>query len=360
MSPRLDPLRIILVGFGTVGQSLVKALYRDRDRFVRNYGFEPQITSIVDSRGSCTSEEGLDLPSVLKVKEKYGTIGRYLGKGELGSEPKHVISGVDAEVVVETTPTNFENGEPGLSNIETALASGKHVVTTNKGPLALAMPVLLEQASNRRLQLCFSGTVGGGTPFLDFATNCLPEESIVGVRGVLNGTTNYILTRMEESSITLERALSEARERGYSESDATLDLKGLDTAAKLVIISNWVLKRRINLRDVEISGISGISLGQLRKARESGRTLKLVGRLEDSLATVKPEEVKTSDPLCIPGTLNALTYRTEHAGEVTLIGPGTGGECTAGAIIRDLVSIARENRDQLVPAGLVAWNKNHS
>ncbi len=360
MRLRLDPLRIILVGFGTVGQSLVRALYRDRDGFGGKYGFEPQVTSIVDSRGSCTSEEGLDLSSVLCVKEKYGTVGRYPGKGELGSKLKHVISGVGADVVVETTPTNFENGEPGLSNIKAALASGKHVVTTNKGPLALAMPALLEQASNRKLQLRFSGTVGAGTPFLDFATKCLREESIVGVRGVLNGTTNYILTRMEESSVTLERALSEAREKGYSESDATLDLKGLDTAAKLVIIGNWVLKRPIKLGDVEISGISGISFDDLKKARQNGRTLKLVATLEDSLATVRPEEVRTSDPLCVPGTLNALTYRTQHIGEVTVIGRGTGGECTAAAIIRDFVSIACENRNQLVRPGLVAWNKAHN
>ncbi len=356
----MDPLRIILVGFGTVGQSLVRSFHRDHDRFVGKYGFQPQIRSIVDSRGSCTSEEGLDPSSVLYVKEKYGTVGRYRGKGELGSQPKRVISGVDADVVVETTPTNFENGEPGLSNIKAALAAGKHVVTTNKGPLALAMPALLEEASNRKLLLRFSGTVGAGTPFLDFATKCLPEDSIVGVRGVLNGTTNYILTRMEESSITLQSALSEAREKGYSESDATLDLKGLDTAAKLVIIGNWVLKRRIKLGDVEIKGISGISVDHLKNARENGRTLKLVGTLEDSLAMVRPEEVRTSDPLCVPGTLNALTYRTQHTGEVTVIGRGTGGECTAAAIIRDLVSIARENPNQLVRPGLVAWNKGHS
>src|SRR5262249_32960501 len=160
----------------------------------------PRVTTIIDSHGSCSSDEGLNLAQVLEVKEKYGTVAKYPGKGERGSNSADMISSAEAEVLVETTPSNFEDGEPGMSNIKAALKSGKHVVTANKGPLALAMPALLELANHRRLRLRFSGTVGGGTPFLDFAAKCLPGEKIVEVKGILNGTTNYILTRMEQAS----------------------------------------------------------------------------------------------------------------------------------------------------------------
>ncbi len=335
-------MRIILVGFGTVGQSLARILNQDKDRLVKAHGFNPQITTIVDSRGFCTDEDGLDLALALKVKEKYGTVAKYPEKGQRKNDTSRIISGGDAEAVVEITPSDFKTAEPGFSNIKQALTTGKHVVTANKGPLALAMPALLELASHKKLQLRFSGTVGGGTPFLSFASKSLPGEKILGVHGILNGTTNYILTRMEDTSLSFQRALADAQRRGYAEADPTNDIEGFDTAAKLVILANWVMKQRVSLRDLKITGISNVTPQRLRRAQASGARVKLVGRLSESQASVRPEEVPLNDPVCVPDTLNALTFATEHAGDVTLIGHGAGGERTASAIIRDLVDIRHE------------------
>lgn len=311
---------------------------------MKSYGFRPQVVSISDSQGGCLDEEGLDLGLALTTKEKYGTVAKYPKKGERRADPAKRVSQAEAEVVVETTPSNFNDGEPGLSNIKTALANGKHVVTVNKGPLALAMPALLELAKHRKVRLRFSGTVGGGTPFLDFAAKCLPGERLLGIRGILNGTTNYILTRMGEASVSFPRALAEAQRKGLAEADPANDVEGLDTAAKVVIIANWVLKRGINMKDVKITGISKVTPERLKRAQASGKQVKLIGRLDHEQATVGPEEVDASDSLCVPGTLNALTFATEHAGEVTVIGAGAGGERTASAIVRDLVDIRNEYR----------------
>jgi len=332
-------LRIVLAGFGTVGQALTKVLHQDENRIVQAYGFRPLLTTIVDSKGTCSNEAGLDIPLLLRTKEKYGTVAKYPGTGRRNDDSRRIISDSDAEVVVETTPTNFKDGEPGLSNIKTALSTGKHVVTANKGPLALAMPALLELADHRNLQLRFSGTVGGGTPFLDFAAKCMPGEKIAKIKGILNGTTNYILTRMEDASLTFQKALAQAQKKGYAEKDPTNDVDGFDTAAKIVIIANWILNKGFNLRDIDITGISKITPQSLRKARASGSKVKLIGRIEDSSASVRPETISADDPTCVPDTLNALTFSTEHAGDITLIGPGAGGERTASAIVRDLVSI---------------------
>ncbi len=335
-------MRIILAGFGTVGQALAKVLHQDGERIVHAYGFRPQLTTIIDSKGSCLDEGGLNIPLVLKTKEKYGTVAKYPGSGRRNDDSRRIISDSDAEVVVETTPTNFKDGEPGLSNIKTALSTRKHVVTANKGPLALAMPALLELSRHRNLQFRFSGTVGGGTPFLDFAARCMPGEKIAKIKGILNGTTNYILTRMENSSLTFQKALAEAQKKGYAEKDPTNDVEGFDTAAKIVIIANWILNKGFNLSDIDISGISKITPQKLQKARSLGSKVKLIGRIEDSSASVRPEEIRADDPTCVPDTLNALTFSTEHAGDITLIGPGAGGERTASAIVRDLVSIRKE------------------
>jgi len=335
-------LRVILAGFGTVGQSLTRILHQDEQRIVQAYGFRPQLTTIVDSQGSCFDEAGLDIPLALKTKEKYGTVAKYPGSGRRNDDSRRIISDSDAEVVVETTPTNFKDGEPGLSNIKAALSTRKHVVTTNKGPLALAMPALLELARHRNLQLRFSGTVGGGTPFLDFAAKCMPGEKIVKIKGILNGTTNYILTRMENSSLTFQKALAEAQKKGYAEKDPTNDVEGFDTAAKIVIIANWILNKGFSLRDIDITGISKITPQRLRKAQANAGRVKLIGRIEESSASVQPEDISADDPACVPDALNALTFSTEHAGDITLIGPGAGGQRTASAIVRDLVSIRKE------------------
>jgi len=335
-------LRIILVGFGTVGQALARVLHQDENRIVQAYGFRPQVTAIVDSQGSCSDNGGLDIPLALKTKNEYGTVAKYPRKGRRNGDSARLISNSEAEVVVETTPTNFKDAEPGLSNIKTALANDKHVVTANKGPLAVAMPALLELADHRNRQLRFSGTVGGGTPFLDFAAKCMPGERIIQVRGILNGTTNYILTRMETASLTFEKALAEAQKKGYAEKDPTNDVEGFDTAAKIVIIANWVLKKKYSLRNLDITGITKVTPQKLNQAKASNAKVKLIGRIEESSASVAPEQVPTTDPTCVPDTLNALTFTTEHAGDITLIGPGAGGERTASAIVRDLVSIRKE------------------
>ena len=335
-------MRIILTGFGAVGQNLAKILRDENERFVHSYGFKPSIVAVSDSRGHCVDENGLDLDRLLKTKAEHGTVAKYPGKGEKGQADMSLIDETEAEVLVEVTSSNFHDGEPGLSNIKTALASGKHVVTTNKGPLALAMPALLELAEHKDLRFRFSGTVGAGTPFLDFASKCLARDSITGVRGILNGTTNYILTRMEAGSVTLKKALSEAPAKGYAEADPTNDLEGLDTAAKVVIVANWVLKRRLSLKDLEIKGMDKVSSEWLRKAKKNSKKVKLIGKIDQSQASVKLEEVPFSDPVCVPGIMNALSYSTLHSGQVTLIGPGAGGEQTASAVIRDLIDVRGE------------------
>ena len=335
-------MRIVLFGFGTVGQSFARILIKDREWLVKTYGFEPQITTIVDSQGSCNNERGLDLEQVLKVKKRFGTVRKYPSKGEARKTASEILSETEAETMVETMPSNFKDGEPGLSNIKQALINRKHVVTTDKGPLALAMSALLELAGHRRLQLRFSGTVGAGTPFLSFASRCLLGDRILGIHGILNGTTNYILTRMEEGALDFRRALAEAQRKGFAERDPTNDVEGLDTAAKMVIIANWIVGLRISIHDLPIDGISKITPDQIRKARASGKSVKLIGRLSERKASVGPEEISLNDPICVPETLNALTFSIENAGDVTLIGQGAGGDQTASAIMRDLVDIRRE------------------
>ena len=205
-------MRIILVGYGVVGQSFTSMLLRRRHETVKDYGLNPKVVAIVDRGGAAINVKGLDLEKMLALKKQKGTVSVDNEFGFRGKSPLEVIESVEAEVLVEASSTNVKNGEPGLSHIKTAFKTGKHVVTTNKGPLALAFPALTELADYNKVYLRFSGTVGGGTPVLELAKKCLAGDKILAIRGILNGTTNYILTEMAEKHITFQQALGQRPE----------------------------------------------------------------------------------------------------------------------------------------------------
>ncbi len=340
-------MRIILVGWGVVAQGFAQILLRREKELVKKYGFRPRIVAIVDKGGAATNPKGLDLEQMLSLKAEKGTVAANSKNGRPGRSALDVIESVEAEAMVEVTPTNIEDGEPTLSHIKTAFKTGKHVVTTNKGPLALALPALTELADYNNVYLRFSGTVGAGTPVLEFAKKCLLGDKIVSIRGILNGTTNYILSEMDEKHITFQEALKGAQKLGYAEADPTMDVDGIDAAAKLVIMANWIMNMKVTLKDVKIRGIRGVSSQDLEDAAAKGSTIKLIGSIEESLK-VEPTQISRHDPLCVGGALNAVTFVSEFAGEQTIIGRGAGGMETASAILRDLIDIKQNLATKMI------------
>ncbi|MCP8321805.1 MAG: homoserine dehydrogenase [archaeon] len=331
-------MRIILIGFGVVGQSFLHLLNLRYNELASIYGLRPKIVAIADKKGAAINERGLNIEKMLKIKKEMGSISKDLDKGFPNLSGEEVIKETEAEIVIEVTPTDIISGEPGLTHIETSIKSGKHVITTNKGPLALALPALMDLADYNGVYLRFSGTVGGGIPILDLGRKCLIGDRIISIRGILNGTTNYILTEMGEKNIEFNEALRMAQELGYVEKDPSLDVDGFDTACKLVIMANWIMGKKVTLKDVKINGIRHVTLKELMDADKNNLTIKLIGSIDKGLE-VKPKEISKRDVLCVHGTLNAVTFVSEFAGEETIIGRGAGGMETASAILRDLIDI---------------------
>jgi len=336
-----------LIGFGVVGQSFAQILIRREAELVKNYGFHPRVVAIVDKGGAAINPKGLNLEKMLFLKGEKGTVATSHEFGHLAMPALDVIESVEAEALVEATPTNIKDGEPGLSHIKTAFKTGKHVVTTNKGPLALALPALTELADYNKVYLRFSGTVGAGTPILELAKKCLLGDRIVSIRGILNGTTNYILTEMDEKHITFQQALENAQKLGYAEADPMMDIDGIDAACKLVIIANWIMNKKVTLKDVNVQGIRNITVQAIEEAAKKGCTIKLIGFINGNLK-VKPTEISRHDPLSVRGVLNAVTFVSEFAGEETIIGRGAGGMETASAILRDLLDIKQNLATKLI------------
>ena len=332
-------MRLILCGFGVVGQSLAKLLESRSEDLYARFGLKPRIVGVFDTKGSAVESAGLDLSKLINVKKKYGTIKKY-------SSSKNNLSGVDliksldADVLVETTASNYKDAEPGMTHITEAMKHGLHVISVNKGPLALAFPSLMELATYNQVLLRFSGTVGGGTPILDYAKNSLLGERIVSFEGILNGTTNYILTNMA-NGMSFKDALNDAKQKGYVEADESLDLDGLDAAAKLVILANWVMELKVTMPDIKRIGIRNVSADDIKNAAKKNCAVKLIASCNKELI-VSPREISLDDPLCVNGTLNAISFTSEHSGTQTIIGRGAGGIETASSIIRDLLDIRQE------------------
>lgn len=338
--------RLALIGFGVVGQGLVEILVNEKDSIKVLCDADLKVTAVSDiQKGSVYDPRGLDLNKILDLVKATGSIHDYPG-GIKGWDSLKTIRNSNANVVIEVSVTNITTGEPALTHLRTAIEHRKHVVTTNKGPLSLACQELLNLAAKAGVELRFEGTVLSGTPAITLAMRDLAWAHITGLRGIVNGTCNYILTEMDKG-LSYDTALSQARRLGYAEADPTADVEGLDSLAKILILANALLGGHLTRDQVLCEGISKITQQDVAEARAEGRRWKLIAaakrRDDGSLeAYVRPEKIPLDDPLAVvAGVTNALTYETKYLDRVTIMGPGAGKVATGYAVLHDILDIHR-------------------
>jgi homoserine dehydrogenase len=320
-------MKVAIIGLGSVGKGVATMLAK------KDLGI--QITGIADSRSGIISPSGINIGEMLSLKQKSGLCGSN------GITAEDVVKKADYDILIEVSPTNALTGEPATGYIRNALGRKKHVVTSNKGPIALAFHDLRELARKNGVALRYEATVAGAIPIMHTLEHGLAGNEIIALYGVLNGTCNFILTRMADEGLTYEQALMEAREMGYAEADPTYDVQGIDAAIKLVILANTIWDNGIKLSDVDRTGIDLLTADALRLAEEEGCTIRLIAEAmpRKKLIRVSPRILSKNHPLVVEGTLNALTIETDMAKEITLIGRGAGSTETASAIIGDLLCI---------------------
>lgn len=336
---------LAFIGFGTVGQGLARLL-RDKGGLLREkHGFEYAVVAVSDVvKGSVYHRDGLDLEKLLSLVQKQGVIHDY-PEGVKGWDSLRTIREAGADIIVEVTYADLKTGEPAITHVWTALSHGKHVVTTNKGPAALALKELLALAAEKGVFFKFEGTVLSGTPAINMGLRDLAGTEVSRIRGILNGTTNFILTQMEEGK-DYQEALSRAQELGYAEAKPDVDVEGWDAVAKIVVLANVLMGADLRVDQVERMGITGLTLADIEEARGKGRRWKLIAQAwredEGVKARVAPEQVPLQDLLAhIQGVTNALTLVTDALGEVTIIGPGAGGREAGYALLSDMLDIHR-------------------
>jgi homoserine dehydrogenase len=332
-----EALRIGIAGLGTVGASVMRVLANKASELTRQCGRDLVVTAV--SARDRNRDRGIDLSGV-----------------EWFDDPTALAKSGEIDVFVELI-----GGEDGaaLAGVKAALGAGKHVVTANKALLAKHGLALADLAEKKGVLLNYEAAVAGGIPVIKSMREAMAGNTINRVFGILNGTCNYILTRMEAEGISFADCLADAQRLGYAEADPTFDIEGQDTAHKLAILSSLAFGHRIAADDIYLEGISNITQADIRAAAELGYRIKLLGvaqRTESGVEQrVHPTMVPTASVIAqVHGVTNAVAIETDILGELLLSGPGAGGSATASAVIGDIADIAK-SRPGFQHAPVFGW-----
>ena len=328
-----NSLRVGIAGLGTVGSSVIRLLDR-QDRALQARTGRKIVVTAVSARDK-SRDRGVDLSGATWF-----------------DDPVELAASSEIDLFVELV--GGDEG-PARKAVETALASGKSVVTANKALLAKHGMALAKLAEDKRVALAFEASVAGGIPIVKTLREGLAGNEISRVYGILNGTCNYILSRMEREGIAFDACLADAQRLGYAEADPTFDIDGFDTAHKLAILTSLAFGTCVDAEAIHIEGIRAITLDDLRSADELGYRIKLLGvaqRTDEGIEQrVHPTMVPKSSAIAqVMGVTNAVTIDADAVKELTLVGPGAGGEATASAVVADISDVARGIRS--APFGL--------
>lgn len=341
----MKQVRLIIVGFGTVGQGLAELLLTQRAVLQEQHALDIRLVGVANARhGFIYRADGLNIATVLTLAKERKPLTEHPDVQHWGT----VLEGIQAadyDVMAEATLTNLRDAEPGLSYIRAALSKKAHVVTANKGPMALAAYELLTLAQQHGVQLRFEATVMAGTPVISTAREGMSGSRIQTMRGILNGTTNYILSAMEAGRDYAE-VLTEAQAKGYAEADPTADVEGYDVMAKVLILAATVFGQPLQPAQVARTGITGVTRTHVLQAQQANQRIKLIAALNregDHLkASIAPVALPLSDPLAhVEGTMNAITLHSDTLSAVTIIGPGAGRCETGQGLLADLIAVSR-------------------
>ncbi|MFM2422783.1 MAG: hypothetical protein RL291_1313 [Pseudomonadota bacterium] len=326
-SPSPAPLRLGIAGLGTVGTGLVQLLAEHRERLLDETGRSIEVTAV-------------------SARDKKKKRGVDLGAAKWFDDPVALARDPSIDVFVELI--GGEEG-PAKAAVEAALAAGKPVVTANKALLAKHGVALAALAEKAGVQLNFEAAVAGAIPVIKTLREQLAGNRVRRVSGILNGTCNYILTRMELEGLPFDAVLKDAQAQGYAEADPTFDVGGFDTAHKLTLLMSLAFGTKPAFDQIHVEGITGITSQDIEAAGELGYRIKLlgVGLLTDSgiEARVHPTMVPKSSAIAgVSGVTNAVAIDADYAGSLLLVGPGAGAKATASSVAGDIIDIARGTR----------------
>ena len=336
---------VVVTGFGNVGRAFFSLLREKAGDLESRYGLSVEILAVSRAEGCFYSGAPLEVRNVSKAGDLWISGNPSWREGMRATDviEEQGVGGC----LVECTLSDLETGEPGLSYISAALSRRWHAVAASKGALVVGLPALKALAAENGVFLKFSGATAAALPALDVGMFSLAGARIEGIQGILNGTSNYILTRMEEG-LDYGEALKEAQDKRIAEPDPSHDVDGWDTASKILLITNACLDTEYVLKDVQVRGIAGLNAEFVRSARSEGRSVKLMATAAPGrrgarwTLDVRPSLIEATHPLAhVNGTEKGITFLTDSMGSVTVTGGRSNPRGAAAALLKDIINIYR-------------------
>ena len=329
-------IKVGLIGKGNVGTCFLELLKKKEKYLENKYGLKLTLIAIFEYDGALINENGLNIQEIIELNEDFRKLNDW--KGNL--KAIDYISNLGLDVCIDTTPTNPDTGEPAFSHIIKAINSQIDIISSSKGPFYLKYKEIHDLAKREKVYIKYEATVASCVPALSIKDSLIGNE-IISIKAILNGTSNYILSRMSSEGVAFSVALKESQELGYAEADPTLDIEGYDAAGKLVILANDLLNWSKTIKDVKIKGISKITPHTIELAKSEGLVIKHLAIAENNTLIVEPRLIEKDSPLNIGGTLNVIEFQTKFAGPIIIMGRGAGGYEAASAILNDLINIQK-------------------
>ena len=331
-------MNIGIIGFGGVSKAFIKLLI-EKEKNLKKKGLELKVKYIIKSNGGIYNKDGINLEEIITSDYKL-TGFNFIEDINIST----IIKNKDIDTLVELTSTNIETGEPGLTHIKLALENGINVVTGNKGPILLEYKALKKIADKNNVSLGIGCTTGGALPSINVGSFDIAGSDILSIEGILNGTSNYILTEMYENEVDYDEALKKAISFGIAEANYKLDVEGYDTASKILILANVLMDANLSLKDIKIEGINNLKKGDILEEKYKGNKIKLIGKvyIKDEIvrAYVKPEILNNEHPLYFVDNKNkGVCYKTDTLGDISIIGGASGTLNAAASILRDIINI---------------------
>lgn len=333
--------RLIFLGFGNVGQALAQLLLRKREELAGMYGIDFSVTGIATGRhGAAMDPDGLDLQIALN-KIQAGESFEALSTQPLASGVEFIRT-CPGDVLFENTPVNYQTGQPAISHLKAALENGMHAITANKGPVVHAYRELSALARQMKRRFYFESTVMDGAPIFSLFRGALPGATLHSFRGVLNSTTNLILTRMEAGE-TFEEAVAHAQKIGIAETDPSGDVDGWDAAIKVAALVSVLMGIPILPHQIDRTGIGALTQDDIQSAKRENKRWKLVCSAEQQdgevRARVKPELISASSPLyAVEGTSSIIEFKTDVLGPLSIVEANPGPDTTAYGLFADFLN----------------------
>ncbi|MED1116622.1 homoserine dehydrogenase [Bacillus paramycoides] len=338
-------IQVVLSGYGTVGREFIKLLNEKHLYINETYGIDLAVSGVIGRNIAIHNEEGLSINDLLLYGGGTAAIEKYI---EHYPENRGTIN-INGTVLVESTATNLKNGNPGKQYMEQAIENQMDVVAISKGALVTAWSELNEEARISGSRIRYSGATAAALPTLDIGQLSLAGCHIEKIEGILNGTTNYILTKMYEEDKTFEEALHEAQNKGIAETNPSLDISGMDSACKLLLLTNSLMGTEYSLKDIHIKGIEDITKEQIQSVKEQNKSIKLIASAykdDDGNINLKvqPCDIEKEHPLAnINGTEKGITFFTDTMGQVTTIGGASNPRGAAAAALKDVINLYRKD-----------------